>query len=426
MRKPLLALMASTALVALGAGGASAQELFVGNLFDMTGATSGVGKFAGQGKIDALEYINKTGGINGKMLKLDHYDYSYKAPQAIARYKRWKQEGVTAIQGWGTGDTEALIGFVSKDKIPYISLSFSTHLTDPMGKGPRTKKPAPYNFFAAPSYSDGARALVQWAKADWDKKGMSGKPKYIHMGDNHPYPNAPKPAGEEYAKELGFDIVPAIQYSLRGGDFKAQCLSLKESGANYAFLANTAGSNIALLKSCGTVGVDVQFMSNIWGMDEAAMKAIGKGADGVVWVMSTPAWTDSVPGMKLVHEISKMSDSTGKVYRPVHYIRAVCAVFYMKEAMEWADKNGGITGPNIKKGFYQKTAWVPKGLDGVCGPATWTPEDHRSHSKVPIFQASVNGPTETGEIGDLMSSGVLKITKVAESDIPRKLEWLGW
>jgi branched-chain amino acid transport system substrate-binding protein len=130
--------------------------------------------------------------------------------------------------------------------------------------------------------------------------------------------------------------------------------------------------------------------------------------------------------LKLVHEISKMSDPGGKVYRPVHYIRAVCAVFYMKEAMEWADKNGGINGPNIKQGFYQKTAWVPKGLEGVCGPATWTAEDHRSHSKVPIFQASVNGPTETGEIGDLMASGVLKITKVAESDIPRKLEWLGW
>lgn len=426
MRKTLLALMASTALVAFGTGGASAAEIFVGNLYDMTGATSGVGKFAGQGKIDALEYINKVGGINGQKLKLDHYDYSYKAPQAIARYKKWKQAGVTAIQGWGTADTEALIGFVSKDKIPYISLSFSAHLTDPMGKGPRTKKGAPYNFFAAPSYSDGARALIQWAKADWDKKGKSGKPKYIHMGDNHPYPNAPKPAGEEYAKELGFDVAPAIQYKLSGGDFKAQCLSLKASGANYAFLANTAGSNIALLRSCGTVGVDVQFMSNIWGMDEAAMKAIGKAADGVVWVMSTPAWTVDVPGMKLVHEISKISDPTGKLYRPVHYIRAVCAVYYMKEAMEWADKNGGINGPNIKEGFYQKKDWVPKGLEGVCGPATWTPTDHRSHSKVPIFRASVTGPTDKGDIGELMASGVLKITKVAEMDIPRKPEWLGW
>ena len=51
-------------------------------------------------------------------------------------------------------------------------------------------------------------------------------------------------------------------------------------------MANTGGSNISLLKSCETVGVQVQFMSNIWGMDENNMKAAGKAADGVVWVMN--------------------------------------------------------------------------------------------------------------------------------------------
>lgn len=59
------------------------------------------------------------------------------------------------------------------------------------------------------------------------------------MGDNHPYPNAPKKAGEVYAEELGFEVVQAIQYSLGPGDFKAQCLSLKKSGANYAFPSPT-------------------------------------------------------------------------------------------------------------------------------------------------------------------------------------------
>src|SRR3546814_13573674 len=103
------------------------------------------------------------------------------------------------------------------------------------------------------------------------------------MGDNHPYPNAPKAAGGDYAKELGFEIVPALQYALGGGDFKAQCLALKESGANYAFLANTTGSNVALLRPCATVGVDVQFMENNWGMDDAGMTTVGKGVDGLVW-----------------------------------------------------------------------------------------------------------------------------------------------
>ena len=58
---------------------------------------------------------------------------------------------------------------------------------------------------------------------------------------------------------------------------------------NYAFLANTTGANIALLRSCATVGVNVQFMANIWGMDEAGMKAAGKAVDGLVLVLGQAA-----------------------------------------------------------------------------------------------------------------------------------------
>ena len=42
------------------------------------------------------------------------------------------------------------------------------------------------------------------------------------MGDNHPYPNAPK-ACQEYAEELGFEVLSVINYTLAPGDFTAQC-----------------------------------------------------------------------------------------------------------------------------------------------------------------------------------------------------------
>ncbi len=399
----------------LAAAGAAAQSIPIGNLIDFTGRTAVVGKEYGQAKIDAVGYINKQGGINGKKIDLLTVDYSYVVPRAIAAYKKWKsQSKVVAVQGWGTGDTEALVSFVARDQVPYFSASYSAHLTDPTGKGPKTKKAAPYNFPMGPSYSDGARALIQWAAADWKKKGESGAPKYVHMGDNHPYPNAPKAAGEAYAKELGFEVLPSIQYSLAPGDFKAQCLSLKNSGANYAFLANTSGSNISLLKSCTTVGVGTQFMSNIWGYDENVMKAAGDASNGVVWVMGAAKWGDDVPGMKLAKAVSGMSDPAGAKYRAVHYLRGVCSVYFMKEALEWADANGGITGANIKKGMYAKKNWVPKGLEGVCPPGNWTPEDHRGFTQAFVYR------------GDVKSVSDWSMTKLFAANIPRKPEWLGW
>lgn len=429
--KSVLFATAATAVLAFGIGNAANAAdapIHVGHLADQSGATSDVGVPFAQGVADALAYINKHGGIGGTEMAVETVDYGYQAPRAISQYKKWSagSDKVAAIQGWGTADTEALSAFVGKDEIPYYSGSYSGHLTDPIGKGPHGSKAAPYNFFYGPSYSDGLRAMLMWAADDWKKKGGTGKPKYVHMGANHPYPNAPKEAGEKLAAELGFDVMPAIQFALTPGDYTAQCLTLKEAGANYAYLGNTAGSNISVLKACQTVGANVQFMGNVWGMDENAAKAAGAAANGVIFPMRTAVtWTGEAPGMKLVHEISKVSDAAGTTYRPVHYLAGICSAYYMKEAMDWAKTHGGDTGPNIKKGMYQKKDWVPAGLEGVCVPSTWTETDHRGMDQVNLYRAEVKGDTGAS-VTDLVKSGAIKLEKVATITVPRKPEWLGW
>ena len=392
----------------------AADKIPVGHLAALTGPTSGVGIPYGNGVADALSYINNNGGVNGKMLEYETVDYAYNAPRAIATYKKWMSNlKPVAIQGWGTADTEALVKFIAKDKVTYISASYSGHLTDPKGKSPRTKAPAPYNFFYGPSYSDACRGLVQWAADDWKAKAVEGKPKFIHMGDNHPYPNAPKEACAAYAEELGFEVLPSIVYSLKPADAKAQCLSLKDSAADYAYLANTSGSNISLLKSCNTVGVDTQYLTNIWGWDENSIAATGDSGDGIAWVVGAATWKDNVSGSATLKAISKMSDPSGEKARALHYVRGVCATFFMKEAMAKADKAGGITGENIKKSMESMQSFVPAGLEGVCSPSTWTDEDHRGTTQVNVYTSKFNG-------------GDFQMTKQATVEVPRRSEWLGW
>ena len=215
MRKTLLCGTALLAIFGFSTMATAADTIPVGHLACYTGPTSDVGGPYGNGVADAMKYINVNGGVNGKQLDYETVDYSYKAPQAIATYKKWMSDKKpVAIQGWGTADTEALVKFIARDEVPYFSASYSGHLTDPTGKSPKTKSPAPYNFFYGPSYSDTCRGLVQWAADDWKAKGSKGTPKFIHMGANHPYPNAPKAACAEYAKELGFEVLNPIVYSL--------------------------------------------------------------------------------------------------------------------------------------------------------------------------------------------------------------------
>ena len=405
---------------------ALAQDIAVGHLADQSGATSDVGVPYARGVADALAYVNGKGGVGGKKLAVDTVDYGYQVPRAVAQYKKWSEGSskVAAIQGWGTADTEAMIAFVTKDEIPYLSASYSAALTDPGGKSGKAK-PAPYNFFYGPSYSDAVRALLTWAAEDWKAKGGSAKPKFVHMGANHPYPNSPKEAGEAMATALGFEVIPPVQFAMTPGDYTSQCLTIKNAGANYAYLANTAGSNISVLKACKTAGVTVQFMGNVWGMDENAAKASGDAANGMVFPVRTGiVWNGSAPGMATLTEISKLSGSAD-TYRPVHYIAGVCSAMYMVEAMGWASANGGVTGPNVQKGMYQKKDWVPAGMDGVCLPSTWTAEDHRGLMSVNIYRMNVTAATD-GDVADLVKKGTIKIDKVKTIELERKPDTLGW
>lgn len=398
---------ASALLVAPQA--AFGEDVFVGHLQDLTGPTAFVGKYYGPGVADALNYIIEEGGPVGKLLKFESVDYSYKVPQAVAQYKKWQsRSGMIAMQGWGTGDTEALIEFVARDQIPTYSASYSGHLTDPTGANPNTKKPAPYNFFYGPSYSDGCRALAQWAAEDHKANGGGGKAKFVHVGAEHPYPKAPQKACGEYAAELGFDVLPEVVVSMKPGDFKAQCLTLRENEADYVYVANLGPSVVSLLRSCAAVGTKAKFVANIWAGDKLTLEAAGDGAE-YYFVAATPFWNSDASGMALVKKIAGDDE-----FRTHHYMRGVCSAFYMKEAMEWALENKGeVTGAGIKEGMYARKDWVPEGLEGVCLPSTWTSTDHRGTMTVNVYHGVNNG-------------GSVVISKVGETTLPRRKDWLGY
>ena len=106
MRKMLICGTALLAIFGFSTMAIAADTIPVGHLACYTGPTSDVGMPYGNGVADAMNYINANGGVNGKQLAYETVDYSYKAPQAIATYKKWLA-GIkpVAIQGWGTADT---------------------------------------------------------------------------------------------------------------------------------------------------------------------------------------------------------------------------------------------------------------------------------------------------------------------------------
>ena len=373
---------------------AQTEEIKVGGLFDLTGVTSDVGKSFAQGVRDGVAWTNANGGINGKKIHLFDTDYGYKIPEAVSSYKRMTgDDKVIMINGWGTGDTEALKTQVNADKVPYISASFSAHLTDP------TK--TPYNFFVAPSYSDQLRAWLSWVKDDWKDKSRNPKVAFYY-GDNA-YGKSPMEAGRQFCKEKGIDLVDEEILPGVFQDATSQLLTTKQKGADYVYINVTTTGVSTVLKDAKKLGLTIKFGSNPYGFSEALPNVAKEAAEGVTGVVPHVPFGEKVPGMKRLvdyHQKNHPNDTHDAIY-----VRGWTYVLVWSEALKRADKTGQLNGPGVKAAMETIQNFD---LGGLTNPVTYTATDHRPSTKTPIY---------------MIKDG--KLVKIREYEMPRKPEWLG-
>jgi len=381
-----------TCTMFLFTGAAMAADVIrIGQLADLTGPTGDVGKPYAEGVQAYKEYVNAHGGINGKKTEMEMYDYAYNKDKAINQYKKYKEDKVVAIEGWGTGDTEALSGFITADKIPYISASYSAHLTNPAK--------TPYNFFCAADYTTALRAGLTYLKDNW--KGKQA-PRVVFIYPNNPYGLAPIKGGKEYAKELGFEILGDEDVSLKAIEANSQMLSVKNKHADFGWIGGTTNSTAVILKDAKKLGLKTRFFVNIWGMDESTPKLAEGAEEGALLMAGSVLYGDNVPGMKLLMEVTKGQPQV------THYIRGWVSMMVLTEALRRADKatGGKITGESVKNALETFRDFDTGGL--TPAKITFTPTDHRPFMAVNIMEF-VKGKL------------VLKKTMV----LPRKAEWLG-
>ncbi len=383
MRKFFIILSAVVFLFGLSSM-AMAKVIKIGGLTDCTGATSDVGKDYALGLSDAWHYVNDTGGINGKKIKYTWFDYGYRIPEALTKYKLLKRMGVIAIEGWGTGDTEALSPTVFKDKLPYVSASFSAHLTNPAKSA--------YNLFFAPDYSTQARAnLTAWFETRWPKNKDYGKrsPRLSCVYSfPSPYASAPIKAIKDHAKMLGFEIGPDQDVGLTSIDTKSQIMALKKFKPDVCWHGNTTMAVSATMRDAYALGLQTDWLVNFWGYDENLPRLAREAAEGAM--CAGPAYfIGSDKGMmKTVKEYARKYTPAIPLKKRLKFtVTAWANVLLLREALIRADKAGDLSGPGIlHKGFETMSDFAI--ADGGLGtsPVTYTVTDHRSTGIVPVFE----------------------------------------
>lgn len=384
MKKMLFFVLAA---LLLAAGPAMAQ-IKIGLISDLSGPTSDVGRPYADGVRHCVEYLNKQGGIAGQPIALIQVDYAYNVQQAIAAYNRFKGQGVVALQGWGTADTEALVRFVARDEIPTFSASYSAHLADP--------KNAPYNFFIAADYSTQARAALDYLRGEWTEDRA---PKLALVYPNHPYGLAPIPAIKAHAQTTGYELVGEENVGLGDIDATSQLLRLQRLAPDYVWVGGTISSTAVILKDAQKIGMKSKFIANIWGSDEQLLKLAGSAVNGHYGLQTTVVYGEDVPGMRIIKEL------TGGRPQMTHYVRGFVSMYVMAEALRIAAEKGSLTGPAIKAAAETLRDFDPLGL---APPISFFPEDHRPNMTVNIYRLYED-----------------RMEFAAAQTLERKAEWLG-
>lgn len=388
----------------------AAEVIKVGGIMDTTGATSDVGKDYAIGMDEAFKYINEQGGVNGKKIKYTWFDYGYRIPEAITKYKLLKRLGSKVIMGWGTGDTEALSPTVNKDKLPYVSASYSAHLTNPA----KTR----YNLFFSSDYSTNARACITaWFDKKWPEHPDYGKRKprfaccYMFAS---PYSSAPIKAVKDQATLLGFEIGPDQDVSLFALDTKSQIMALQKFKPDLIWHGNTTMSVSATIRDAYALGLKVGHIINNWGFDENLPRLAGEAAEGAMGATPHAFFGQPYKNMDIVMATAKKyNPGIAQEKRLNRTVQAWGDALITWEALKRADKAGDLSGHGIMvKGFE-----TMKNFDIGLGasPITYTDKDHRPATGC-LVQEWKGGKFQEVERVDLKQRWPDKWNK----------EWFGW
>lgn len=357
---------------------ASEKVINIGGIFDITGATADVGKPYAEGTKAYVDYINSKGGINGYTINLIDIDYAYKPQQALEAYKKLtQQDKVVAILGWGTGDTEALKGVIARDKIPYISGSYSENLIN--------INEAPYNFLGAATYSDQARSALKWIKDNWDKPG---NPKVALLYNDTPFGKSPVEDAKEFAKTIGVDVVDEEVVDLKALDATSQLLNMNNAKPDYAIIQETWGATATILKDAKKLDIKTKFIGLNWAAGEGLVTLAGDAAEGFIGVIPHAfVHENNLKGMSAVQEYlnskgEKLSDKNQK------FIQGWVSAQIMLEGVRNAGDN--VTGENVRLGLEKINNLY---LGDLAAPVTYKSDNHRGTNQIRLAEVK-NGRFE--------------------------------
>ncbi|WP_207782683.1 ABC transporter substrate-binding protein [Phytoactinopolyspora limicola] len=354
-------------------GGADDGPIAIGAISDLSGATSDVGTPYSEGIRGYVDWLNAEGGIDGREIDLKVNDYAYDVSRAEQLYSQYLNEGVVAIQGWGTADTEALRQKIAQDELPFMSASYAETLVEP--------EETPYNFVVAATYSDQMRVALKWITED-----AGGAAEVAVFHHDSPFGQSPVDDGRQYVDDEGLDL-GYQSYAMPTGatDYVAQLGRARSQGAEYVVIQNVSSPAAVVANNIAEQNLDMKIVCLNWCADELFITLAGAAAEGHIMVQPFAPPTVESSGQEapaaFLEESGSSLDAKG-----LHYTQGWYTMHVMAEGIRHLVENGDeVTGANLKDALE---SMGPVDTGGVTPPVEFSPDSHKGSDTTGIYEVA--------------------------------------
>ena len=335
---------------------ADEHEIVWGASIPLTGIYAQAGELGSLGMGAYLGYLNATGGINGRPVRLASHDSGSMPEQSLAVFKQVmaEEEDVVAFYGDSTGFALLSAPEVNERyKVLMGGSSLATVLADP--------EKFPYQFLTGPTYAEMVGMLLQYIAEQGGKDGAAPRVALFHS--NLEFGRDPIAYAKERASELGIEIVAEIETQPAGIDVAPEVLKLRRAQPDYViFHGYVATVWPEVMVQAAQTGVDAMFMGTFWAMEPLIIRQLGPLADRYMGVFPYRYYWEQEESatLRLIAQVAQAE------YVPTYALQAWFSGMILTEVIKRTmDAGLELNGDNLKATLDGIEDWDTGGLIGV-------------------------------------------------------------
>jgi len=246
----------------------SGEPITIGVMMPQTGPFAGLGVTAQIGALAAIDEINETGGVGGRMLVASVCDDESDTAKNVACMNRFVEEGVAAVVGpLTTPQSLAVSPIAAEEGVITMAHGTGMILTNPIN---------PYLFRVVPSIETIVHFYMDWVLDQ-------GYQRAAILADSSPYGQDVTRIQSEILEEAGVEIVATEQYDVGDTDLSSQLTRIRAANPDVILHDATVQGAAVAARNRVALGLDSIPMIGATGFqNDAFIGLAGEAGDGLI------------------------------------------------------------------------------------------------------------------------------------------------